>query len=627
MKPRASQFILWLGLLASPALAQKTLTNGAISTDGRLTLEMRSVFDPMPPSGYAPLRIVATNAGDGDTRWDFSFVSQTRMYRQEGEHRSQFSLPVPAHSTQSATFLAPLTVKYGDASSGYWNNNHEFLIAVEAGGSSFKKSDFHERADDFPAIAISKGLADANHSKLKDEVEKRTGRSGSSKSFFGSTFAPADLPEDWRGLSGFDFLMITGSEWQTLKPGQQLAVLQWVRFYGRLHVYNSNIGATPAGLGLPEGFEANKKEHSMGKIELITWDGSSLNASETVSRYYRGSGVLPSRPSPPSSAEAAYDQDTGNRTKELTAEYANRASGPASSPTWGLLNALGERSFASWQVIVFLVIFGILVGPVNLFVLAPSGRRHRLFITTPVLSVGASVLMVVVILMQDGVGGAGARLVVIDVEPEEALAYVTQEQASRTGVLMGGGFELKQPALIEPLALPDSPWVKLKNNSATQPAQLAQNGSSRSGNYFQSRAEQGQILRAAVSTRGRLELKSGLAADAAPEVISALGFTLSELFYIDGSGMVWRSSGAVATGRQVKLFASDAATLRGSLYEFAELSDGAQRSGLSRLMNGRLPRNTFLASAKAAPGFTQDTLSSIRWQEDKVLVFGPLKQP
>ncbi|GEP40856.1 hypothetical protein [Brevifollis gellanilyticus] len=604
MKIRASQIIFWLGLMASPALAQKSLTNGAITDDGRLTLEMRSVFDPMPPSGCAPLRIVATNSGEGDTRWDFSFVSQTRTYRQEGDHRSQFILAVPAHSTQSATFLVPMAVKYGDPSGGYWDNNHEFLIEVTAGGASFKKNEYHERADDFPAIAISKGLADANHSKLKDEVEKRSGRTGSSKSFFGSTFAPADLPEDWRGLSGFDFLMISGSEWQMLKPGQQLAVMQWVRFYGKLHVYNANSSATPAGLGLPEGFENNKKDHSMGKLQIIPWDGKSLDAVETVSRYH----------------------GMGNRVKELTAEYSYRASGAASEPTWGLLNALGERSFASWQVIVFLVIFGILVGPVNLFVLAPSGRRHRLFVTTPLLSVGASVLMVGVILMQDGVGGAGARLVVIDIEPEEALAYVTQEQVSRTGVLLGGGFEVKQPALIEPLALPDSPWVKLKSNSATQPAQLSQNGSLRSGNFFQSRAEQGQILRTAVSTRARLELKAGLPADAAPEVISALGFTLEELFYVDANGMVWRSSTAVATGKQVKLVKSDAAALRSSLHKLAELSDGAQRSGLSRLMNGTLPRQTFLASAEAAPGFTLDTLSSIRWQEDQVLVLGPLKQ-
>ena len=211
MKIRAPQFVFWLGLLAFPALGQKSLTNGAITSDGRLTLEMRSVFDPMPPSGCAPVRIVATNAGDGDTRWDFSFVSQTRTYRQEGDHRSQFSLAVPAHSTQSTTFLAPMAVKYGDPSSGYWNNNHEFLIEVEAGGASFKKNEYHERADDFPAIAISKGLADANHSKLKDEVERRSGSGGGTRAFFGSTFAPADLPEDWRGISGFDFLMISSS--------------------------------------------------------------------------------------------------------------------------------------------------------------------------------------------------------------------------------------------------------------------------------------------------------------------------------------------------------------------------------------------------------------------------------
>ena len=294
---------------------------------------------------------------------------------------------------------------------------------------------------------------------------------------------------------------------------------------------------------------------------------------------------------------------------------------------WELLNSLGERNFASWQVVVFLVVFGILVGPVNLFVLAPAGRRHRLFITTPLLSVGASLLMVGIILTQDGTGGMGARLIAIDLQPEEAAAYVTQEQSSRTGVLLGGGFEVKQPALIEPLALPDTPWVKLKSNNNSQPAQLSQEGSARGGNYFQSRAEQGQILRAVVSSRARLEMKTGLAADAAPEVISALGFSIDDLFYVNANGGVWRAKGALATGQQVKLTKSDSSTLRSIIEDPIKLSGGHTRSRLMGLINGTPSRNTFFAIAKAAPGFAIDTLPSIRWQQDRVVVFGSLAQP
>jgi len=604
MNQKLSHFTLLICLWTSSVLAQKTITNGNLTSDGVRALEIRSVFDPMPPSGYAPLRIVATNGTDADMRWDFSFLSKTQQFRRENEHRSRLALPMPAHSTQSATFLAPLSVNYGDNSSGYWNNNHQFHITLDGTGLDQRSfQEYHERADEFPAIAISKGLADANHSKLKDEVE-RLGTGGSKREFFGSAFAPADLPEDWRGLSGFDFLMITSGEWQSLKPGQQLAVMQWVRFYGELHIY-ATAGITPAGLGLPPGFDLDQKEVSLGLIKLIRWDGKSLEAVATVSRY---KGVV-------------------NRAEDITSAYAGLTSGSSRKPTWELLNALGERNFASWQVVAFLVVFGILVGPVNLFVLAPSGRRHRLFITTPLLSVGASVLMVGIILTQDGTGGIGARLIAIDLQPQEAAAYVTQEQSSRTGVLFGGGFEVKQPALIEPLALPDTPWVKLKNNNNSQPAQLSQEGSLRGGNYFQSRAEQGQMLRAAVSTRARLEMKNGLAADAAPEVISALGFSIDDLFYVDEKGTVWRAKGTLATGQQVKLNRSDRSTLRTILEDPIKLSGGHTIGRLKGMINGTPPRSTFFAIAKAAPGFTIDTLTSIRWQQDRVVVFGTLAQP
>jgi len=596
--------VMSLCLAAASAQAQKTITNANMTDDGRLKLEVRSIFDPMPPSGYAPLRVVATNGGDNDTRWDFSSVSGTQRYRQENEHRGQFNLSVPAHSTQSATFFAPLAVTYGDGG-GAWNNSHQFRLTVDATGASQQTfHEYHERTNAFAAIAISKGLADTNHAKLKDEVKRRRSSSYGGAEFFGSVFAPADLPEDWRGLSGFDFLMISSSEWQALKPGQQLAVMHWVRLYGKLHVY-ATAGFSPVSLGLEPDVDPQARERtfirSLGRVEVISWNGGTLDAGNTVNRYF---------------SEAA-------RVKELIEAHTVES---GSIPTWGLLEALGARQFASWQVVLFLVIFGILVGPVNLFVLAPSGRRHRLFVTTPLLSVGASLLMVGVILVQDGTGGMGQRLVVVDVQPQEAAAYVTQEQASRTGVLLGGGFEVKQPALIEPLALPDKPWVKLKKDSSSQATQLMQAGSQRTGNFFQSRAEQGQILRCVVSTRARLELKAGLPEGAEPEIISALGFTINELFYVDEKGDVWRAKGSLATGQQVKLSRSDVAALRSSTKALMDLAEGEPLERLSKMMNQTPPRGSFFAIAASAPELTIETLAAIRWQKDHVLVFGPLSK-
>src|SRR5690606_18267044 len=114
--------------------------------------------------------------------------------------------------------------------------------------------------------------------------------------------------------------------------------------------------------------------------------------------------------------------------------------------------------------VVVLIAFGLLVGPVNLFVFAKSGQRHRLFITTPIISLATCALLILLILIQDGTGGRGERIVLMEVRPDadENRAYLHQEQVSRTGVLLGSSFELKESAVISPVPLADSPWTRLK---------------------------------------------------------------------------------------------------------------------------------------------------------------------
>lgn len=595
MKSFPSWLCALLLMAATAAHAQKNIANDELDMATGTRVQVRSVFDPLPSSGYAPMRIVATNGTSRNARWGFAFHSQTTYYRQQNEHDSSFAVDVPARSTQSALFLVPLAVGYGDSSMG----NNGQMLRMEISGTGFNtqpKMEHENRGGTFPALALSESLAEFSITKLNKEFESRL-RGGSSGGYyggsaiFGSRFEPADLPESWLGCSGFDFILLSSTDWQKLKPAVKRALLEWVRLGGKLHVY-VNTGTTAVSLGLPDGAEAT----SLGKITTFAWDGKSLPAAETVNRYWGAT----------------------QRTTSLTADH-------ATSSSWSLLGLLGTRSFASWQVIVFLVIFGLLVGPVNLFVLAPAGKRHKLFVTTPLLSIGASLVMVLLILLQDGTGGIGRRFVAINLEPAEASAYVTQEQVSRTGVMLGTAFEMKQPVLIEPLALPDTPWVKLKNRGTSQPTNLTQEGRERRGNFFQSRAEQGQVLRAAVSTRARLELKAGSAPDAAPTLISALGFTVDELFYTDAAGARWRLEKPLSTGQSATLVKTDDSAHRLGREAAMQPAVFTLRDQLTNTTKDR--RSFFIAKARSAPGFTLDTLSSIRWEDDRIVVFGPVAQP
>jgi len=590
MMKRTAYSLLLAFVVATGVHAQNILLDEVIDHATGTRTQVRCVFDPPPSIGYAPMRVVATNGTGRNARWRFDFHAQTQQFRQPNQHDSAFALDVPARSTQSALFLVPLAAAYGDRSSG--NHNHSLQVSVSGTGfADRQQNQYHKQYDEFPRLALSETLAEFSMIQLNKDLDTRLksggGHFGGSVEF-GSRFDPASLPESWLGYSGFDSILLSSTDWPKVKPGARRALLEWVRLGGKLDLYDT-AGPSANVTGLKQGVT------SLGKLRTLMWDGKKL-PNETVTRYWGET----------------------RRAESLVKEH-------ASASDWPLLNLLGTRSFASWQVILFLVVFGVLVGPVNLFVLAPAGRRHKLFVTTPLLSVVASILMVVLILFQDGMGGTGRRFVAINIEPAEASAYVTQEQISRTGVLLGASFEMKQPALIEPLAMPDTPWVKLKSTYLGQAVNLTQEGAERRGNFFQSRAEQGQALRAVVSTRARLELKADAAPDAPPTMVSALGFTVKELYYTDASGAEWRLKEPLSTGQSATLVKCDASSRRLNIEAMIRPAVESLRTQISNAT--RIQRSFFIAKAAKAPGFTLETLPSIRWEEDQIVVFGPVASP
>jgi multidrug transporter EmrE-like cation transporter len=153
---------LLLGVLllgATAAHAQKNIANEELDSLSGTRLQVRSVFDPLPPSGYAPMRIVATNGTGRNARWGFDFHSQTQHYPQQNAHRSSFALDVPARSTQSALFMVPVAVDYGDRSvevSGH-------VLRVDFSGTGFdvgSKNEHENRVTGRTALALSETLAE-----------------------------------------------------------------------------------------------------------------------------------------------------------------------------------------------------------------------------------------------------------------------------------------------------------------------------------------------------------------------------------------------------------------------------------------------------------------------------------
>ena len=563
-------------------------------------VEVESIFSVVPPTGYAPLRVKVKNDGSAERAISLSASSVTDGYYGNSHALdSSFLLTAPAGKTTEREILVPVCgATVGSAGA-------ELRCQVQggsrAGGFSF---DAGGQLDMLFAV-FSRGLAGRSIADINKTAQSTAGRSYGNASFAG-LYDPAMLPSDWRGYSGLDVLAISADEWMALQPGMRSAILQWVKLGGWLDVYQQAGGPALASLGIhadtalqdERGHMGTPHALGAGRISLIDWDGRELDGS--AARDYTKAKVRTIR-----------REEYALALRDMTP----------------LMGALGEKDFAAWQVGLILFIFGIVVGPVNLFYLAKAGKRHRLFYTTPLISIAAAVLLLLVIFFQDGTGGTGHRASVVYLDAAENAAFVHQFQVSRTGVLFGGSFEMKETAVVNMAVLPASRWNRLgtgnesyasRSNSRAEPQSYTVSGKSYAGGWFQSRTEQGQILDAVLSTRGRLELQRG---SPSPLITSTLTASLDRVFYVDNDGACWASPGAVTTGALVALLEATQGDFAAWRAEAVAMLPEKLRLRLAT----EEVKNFFYASSTDPRAGMVNTLGSIRWESDHVFLYGPLR--
>jgi hypothetical protein len=285
---------------------------------------------------------------------------------------------------------------------------------------------------------------------------------------------------------------------------------------------------------------------------------------------------------------------------------------------WPLHKKLAEKNFNSVFFILILLAFGVLVGPVNLFVFAKAGKRHKLFITTPIISLGCSALLIIIIMFQDGFGGRGHRVLLMEIQPEENKAYIFQEQAARTGVLLGSSFETSEPTMITPVALASSRWSRVVVNSESPSTYSAEHGSdglSVSGDWFQSRSIHGHLLKTVRPTRGRIELspKAG-----APTLTSTFDFNLGTIFYHAADGSWWQAE-ALQKGNSVTLSPTNEMEFN-TWRKRMENSLGRHNANhLARI--SKLPGRFFTTTEEAT---ATETYGSIKWLSTTTIMTGPV---
>lgn len=597
-------------LIISNIAAQHQLTRHVYDTKTDTWAQVTCLFGKLPSYGYVPVRIEINNGTEIDRNLTLDFTSKdnTSFGTETGSRMiSSFECSCAAGQRETYDFIVPVTTVFQTSSYG---TGSELIMNLKCTGfQSVRGSMSTTTNSTWPAVIASNAIYVPNASALANQINGSASMSRTNAEFGGS-FEPKNMPTDWRAYMGQEVIMLTSTDWSKLDPGARTAILDWNRLGGRLLIYTTAASDTFTSLQIdgdtPIDSGTKIVERSMGSASLLPLPSTGrLDAAKTYNMIAGGLIGSGSNPAPPTPGYSAYGSHTTYFS--LLHDFSGK---------WPLQEILGKKHFNTVFFVLILLAFGILIGPINLFVFAKAGRRHKLFITTPIISLGASALLVVIILFQDGFGGRGHRVIFMEIQPDENKAYIIQEQAARTGVLLGSSFETSEPTMITPVALAPSRWSRVVTDG-TAPASYTANegddGIKASGDWFQSRSIHGHLLKTVRPTRGRIELSPRAGA---PVLSSTFDYDLGSIHYQAEDGSWWKAS-ALAKGNSVTMTPSSAADFHSWLSTQAQLFSSGNAQKIKALSQQPGRYYTLTENAPAT-----ETYSSIKWLSTKTLITG-----
>lgn len=265
--------------------------------------------------------------------------------------------------------------------------------------------------------------------ELLDAIEGLKASSGSRQTL---TYAREPVtgmwPDNWLGYSRFHAVAVSSTEWARLTPGQQQALLLAV--HTGMHLVVTGVD-TPNELApkVLTGREIRPEvaaysrgiatlEHGLGRVYSLSEPRAATLLAGVLRDRLRLSDRRRSNPNP-SSAESALPIETNRET-----------------PAAGLL--------------VVLVIFTTLIGPVNLILLARKNKRVWLFLTTPALGLTFTVAVLAYGLLHDGISTQVRSRSVTVLDQGSGYATTMTDLAYYAPLTPGGGVRFDNSTVVAP---------------------------------------------------------------------------------------------------------------------------------------------------------------------------------
>lgn len=582
-----------------------------------LDIDLMLPWDELPfdRPGYFPVQIRIQNKSTRDGRWTLTSNSNSNRHGDGIHMNSAHPLEVPSGETRTFRLLLPMA-----DTQGYHNMRLDLTGTgiTEQVGQYFNSNTYHHGN-----LLHFGGISEDLHTEHGGLLDNKA-RSGSNEIHFAS-IDPKLAPEDWRAYITFDSVYFSEDSWDDLPPGARRAILDWVSAGGQLRLLVGDDPLTKSLSDIPDG--QRTRHAGIGHVTLFNGDDKALrkqiNHETTFTRTRNGKEHKETRIAAFDQGYDAFFNFRYNPARVSSFDIGSGANPSSSEKMAELLRKANEDSGlfedsididgANFTLIILSVIaFGVIVGPVNFFVFAKGRNRWRVFITIPAISLIFCVLIVGSIILSDGFGGDGrtSRIVVID-PVRKSKAYL-QDELSVTGILMNGDFTIPATGTYQHIG------SKLPETGMKASGTFDQSGTRYSGDYFESRRLQHNRLVDVTPSREAIILQGQ---PDAPELVSNLQASCDVVFFRDDEGKYWKAEG-LGVGRTVKAKPSD-------IHEFSNWwGQRKQRGGMGSIF-ASIPelgarKSWFYADAQPVQDAYPESLKSINWQNHQTIITGPL---
>lgn len=575
----AISFMLF-AVLALPAAADYT-ADYPLQANSGVRIKIESPLTSLPRRGYYPIYFTISNDTRTRREWQltghssFAFRGQEYTARIVGEPgrvvRRYVSIPLDQTIT-----LSRQDERYGNLTirlNGYAAT--EGHLTISPSGYDGSKSGTHP-------MLISSTLQG-----LQGRAEQAIESDGSHQARI--DFSPVNLfPPDWRGLTGIDHIWLGSGDWAQLSEEQRQALIEWVARGGSLHA-----AALPEAQGvLPS--ELTSGQFVFGKAEIVRLSGAELSDDNLLINKI-------------AQASRTAINDAGARFLK------------AESGEWRAARSISAVVLPVFLILVLMLVYGVIAGPVNLFLFTDRSSRYRLLLTTPLLATAACLLLTGLILLRDGVGGRGFQQGALFLFPGKSnKALYVQLQASRTGLLISRSFALPQGTLLSeiPFSFERSRFELSEYGYRGGGVLLTSSADGGGGDYFRSRASQAQLIERVVYSRGAVEIARGTGGGVG--IRSSFSVPLASICISDPHlGIYYAANVPVGSWTE--------ALPAGSMDQCTSTLDFAEQSNLVTFprSEGWLPESGFVAITSGSPGdFPINTLSSVKWGMAGMVVVG-----